>query len=435
MNTTDSSTNGSSVNATESADNEFDYGFTQTECDWCEEIKDCRGMEDFPGNVVLVVCEDCDKKNTNNKENIMDNSTFPTIQHEGETMFLHVEGNCGLCDGLIQHPCYNPTEVDVPTLDDLFLTSVGVDPAITITNNKENITMDTNITLPICDALTTKGCTNKGRFDLEAYVSGDVARKSLTADLIGGNWTIMDLHVCKTHLATLNQGKAINLKPGVNTLERFNLLVDFERNLFSIEVLGQDPIHMEDHYNGDTAKEEEMDNEYDTELAYEAALAKMGDVKFYVDSFPLGGHVLIELCGHEDCAMALHEWGAEASHEVCCGATGDDCPHYMVWTCLERDNDAPVATESPLEATEGISCGHCKGKHPTVAEVRACYGAPEKAATTPLSEKVMVSDNGYSRQWFKTNAEAVKHVKTMDATKKGMNPAKNGNGFWAWWKS
>ena len=37
------------------------YPFANTECDWCEQKKDCRGLEDRPGNVVLTICEDCDK--------------------------------------------------------------------------------------------------------------------------------------------------------------------------------------------------------------------------------------------------------------------------------------------------------------------------------------------------------------------------------------
>ena len=46
-----------------------------------------------------------------------------------------------------------------------------------------------------------------------------------------------------------------------------------------------------------------------------------------------------------------------------------------------------------------ISCGHCGGRHPTVAEVRSCSGAPAGASPQPASD-------GYDPSMFDEPAAA-----------------------------
>jgi hypothetical protein len=187
--------------------------------------------------------------------------------------------------------------------------------------------------MPVCDALTNKGCHNPGRFILEALVSGNVARKSLTDDLVGGHWTTMELHVCKLHLGILNRGKAINLKAGVNTLTSYTLTNPEELNLFTAEVLS-----------------------------------------------------------------------------------------------------TPTKEEIPMNATEKIVCGHCKGRHATPAEVAACYGVERKPSRGPAPLIIKEHPNSKS-QWFASKKDAIKFLKGLGDISKGMNPANNGNGVWAWWKT
>jgi hypothetical protein len=69
----------------------YKYNWINTECDWCDEKKDCRGLESEPGLVVLTKCQDCDNKsfttNANPKENAVSN--YPGYQ---EALNL-LEGN------------------------------------------------------------------------------------------------------------------------------------------------------------------------------------------------------------------------------------------------------------------------------------------------------------------------------------------------------
>lgn len=308
----------------------YEYTLMNTECDWCEEIKSCRGLEDHPGNVVLTICEGCD-----------------------------------------HHPEF-PMNI----------------------NQKENTAMTITTTLPICDTLTSKGCNNTGSFILEALVSGNVARKSLTEDLVGGNWTAMDLHVCKTHLGMLNKGKAVSLKSGVNTLTTYDLAVPEQRDLFSVEVLGQETTNTpKEGITMDTIK-----NMTTEELEARSAL-------------------LFE-CGAE---MTQ----ARSAYETEAEFLGELAPITAELEFIEK-----LLVQRQTGSTKTILCGHCKGYHGSPAEVAACYGVDRK--TDASSKPLMVSTFGYNRQWFETKKEAIAHLKTLSSEKKGMESANNGHGVWVW---
>jgi len=93
------------------------YNWTNTQCDWCEENKDCRGLEDHPGNVVLVICEDCDtNKNTNQKENTM-NINLNTIQAIAASIDFDLLQQELTGDKFKLGQCYMVTKVATDPLD------------------------------------------------------------------------------------------------------------------------------------------------------------------------------------------------------------------------------------------------------------------------------------------------------------------------------
>lgn len=135
--------------------NKHDYTFKSTECDWCEEIKDCRGLEDFQGNVVLVICRDCES---------------------------HVEEA----------------------------------PAESTNNQKEGPKMGNKpVSTPNCCAIV-KGdmCSNKGKLVVNCYISGMTAYlyNALPSRYVGGGWLLESVPVCGTHKNALARGAALSVR-------------------------------------------------------------------------------------------------------------------------------------------------------------------------------------------------------------------------------
>jgi hypothetical protein len=249
--------------------------------------------------------------------------------------------------------------------------------------------MTTTTVMPVCDAATDKGCNNTGRYILEAMVSSQTAWKTLPAAQVGGNWTPMELHVCKQHLNILNRGKAIGLKPGIAP-HTYNLNNSAQRALFEVEVLGQDP-------TTHTITKENTTMSTIEELEAQAAM--------------------------------LFECGAEMTQNKSQYETEEEFQAELAPVTEELNFVEKLIEERKTTmSTKKILCGHCKEYHTTPAEVAACYGVARKTSTTKLVKET----EGYIRTWFATQKEAVQFIKTLGDVKKGVSPATNGHGYWTY---
>lgn len=163
--------------------------------------------------------------------------------------YEHLDTECDWCEE--NKTCRYLYQDDVPVL--AICEDCDGTEFTAITKEEENV-MNTNI---ICEV---KGCQNTGKFHMLVWALNfnAYALDMLPSEYQGAGWQETEMDFCGTHKNVLHRGKAVELKLAVTPVVSYNLTVPEQRDLFSVEVLGQDPIHIEDHYNGDTTKEEEM---------------------------------------------------------------------------------------------------------------------------------------------------------------------------------
>ena len=245
--------------------------------------------------------------------------------------------------------------------------------------------------------------------------------------------------VCGRHLNLLKAGKSIRLT-----------------NTYLSTIITKESNTMNHDYN---------DSDFDAENDYHKRLIELEGNPFEIKNFRNGGHVMIELCDHEDCYEHHMESWSEASHEGCCGEP--NCKHYALWLCLhhttkldlthqylianrhinldsttlpqegfikceacsfvnnlphipteeqgdiyhrnttitkEKDMTIMAPTEDNRKPIKGaVKCGHCGNYHATVDEVRACYGAPV------IEKKEYAHKKIDTNKYFPTRVEAVRY--------------------------
>lgn len=89
-----------------------------------------------------------------------------------------------------------------------------------------------------------------------------------------------------------------------------------------------------------------------------------------------------------------------------------------------------IVTETP-QGEPRISCGNCKAKHHTPAEVAACHGVERKVSHKPI---VKHHPNSTS-QLCANKKEAILLLKKLGPISKGMRPTKDkdSQAYWVWW--
>jgi hypothetical protein len=334
-----------------------------TECDWCEEIKKCRGLENFPGNVVLTICEDCDSHpefptNINNKENVM-----------------------------------NTTEA--------FTNCIAINKG----NHKKCQSHQNKIIVPVM----VKG--------------GEAVHEDLykSGNLVG--WFRHELPFCIGHGNQLLKGKKIMIQ--------------------SLKALPQQLTINDGPIPGDIASDghpyhfsQFRDDSQDNCRIHTGQHADCCPCNKEEDTMSTNySSMTIEEL--EELAADLFQEGAEIHQNRSAYETDEEWKELLDMTTTELTEVEEAINqkkETTMSTTKKILCGHCKEYHNTPAEVAACYGVERKPSRGPAP--LIIKDHPNSKsQWFASKKDAIKFLKGLGDISKGMNPANNGNGVWAWWKT